>query len=99
MAVSTTVMPEAGFTCPIVQLIGPSFLAGRLALNHRTVLSPEEIPDQTHGAFNLGQVAGLHGLASLIPLFAVWSVAAIVWMGMEKRGIARSLYIFASRIG
>ena len=32
-----------------------------------------------YGAFNLGQLLGLRGLASLIPLLAIWGVAALLW--------------------
>ena len=31
------------------------------------------------GAWNLGSLAGLHGWAALLPLLALWSVAAVVW--------------------
>jgi hypothetical protein len=39
------------------------------------------------GAFNLGQLLGLRGLGSLIPLLAVWAGAILWWrMGRgEKR--------------
>jgi hypothetical protein len=37
-----------------------------------------------HGAFNLGELAGLHGLASLIPLLAVWALAAVLWVGINR---------------
>jgi hypothetical protein len=42
------------------------------------------------GAFNLGQLLGLRGLASLIPLHAFWAVAAIAWRGMNP-GPARHI--------
>ena len=32
-----------------------------------------------YGAFNLGQLVGLPGLASLLPLFAVWAAAGVAW--------------------
>jgi hypothetical protein len=40
--------------------------------------------DVEYGAFNLGQLMGLRGLASLIPLFAVWGIAAVVWVRMRR---------------
>jgi hypothetical protein len=43
----------------------------------------EEPTGHAHGAFNLGELAGLHGLASLIPLLAVWGLAAVLW-GLDK---------------
>jgi hypothetical protein len=39
---------------------------------------------QVHGAFNLGQLAGLHGLASLIPLLVVWGVALLLWIWIAR---------------
>jgi hypothetical protein len=32
-----------------------------------------------YGAFNLGQVIGLHGIASLIPLVAMWGIVVGIW--------------------
>jgi len=44
-----------------------------------TVLIPtEQGTNQVHGAFNLGELVGLHGLAGLLPLLAVWGVAAVL---------------------
>jgi len=37
-----------------------------------------------HGAFNLGELVGLRGLASLIPLFAIWGAAALCWWRMSR---------------
>jgi hypothetical protein len=37
-----------------------------------------------YGAFNLGQLLGLQGLASLIPLFAIWGIAVVLWWRMRR---------------
>jgi hypothetical protein len=85
MAVSTTAQPPDKFHCALVQLLWPSFWAGKLSLNTQSMLTIAEDPTgQAHGAFNLGQLAGLDGLASLIPLFAVWALAAVLWVWINR---------------
>jgi hypothetical protein len=80
MAVSVTAQPPDEFHCPLRQFYWPSFWAGSFSLNLGTVLIPaEQGTNHVHGAFNLGELAGLHGLASLIPLLAVWGLAAVFW--------------------
>jgi len=79
MAVSVAAQPPDEFHCPLRQFYWPSFWAGRFSLNMGTVLIPtEQGTNQVHGAFNLGELVGLHGLAGLLPLLAVWGVAAVL---------------------
>ncbi len=62
MAVSTTPQPPDQYHCPLMQVIIPAFWAGKLALTRGSMLTAaEDVPFGTHGAFNLGQIAGLHG--------------------------------------
>jgi hypothetical protein len=85
MAVSTTAQPPDEFRCALVQLFWPSFWAGKLSLNQQSMLTISEDPTgHAHGAFNLGELAGLHGLASLIPLLAVWGLAAALWIRINQ---------------
>jgi hypothetical protein len=85
MAVSTTAQPPDEFRCALVQLIWPSFWAGKLSLNQQSMLTISEDPTgHAHGAFNLGELAGLHGLASLIPLLAAWGLAAALWVWVNR---------------
>jgi hypothetical protein len=85
MAVSVSAQPPDEFHCPVRQFYWPSFWAGRFSLNLGAVLIPaEQGTTQVHGAFNLGQLAGLHGLASLIPLFAVWAFAVVLWAVINR---------------
>jgi hypothetical protein len=85
MAVSVGAQPPDEFHCPLRQFYWPSFWAGRFSLNLGSVLIPaEQGTNQVHGAFNLGELAGLHGLASLIPLFAIWGLTAVLWAGMNR---------------
>ncbi len=85
MAVSTVPEPPDEFRCPLVQLIGPSFWRGHLSLNHGSMLRPfEDDRAHTHGAFNLGNVMGLHGLLSLVPLLALWALAVGLWRRLDR---------------
>jgi hypothetical protein len=85
MAVSTTAQPPDRFRCALFQLLAPSFWAGKLSLNQggSMLTLSETAGGQAHGAFNLGELAGLHGLPSLIPLFVVWALAAFLWSRMN----------------
>jgi hypothetical protein len=68
-----------------MQVMIPSFWAGKLALTRGSMLTAaEDIPFGTHGAFNLGQLVGLHGLASLIPLLVVWGLAFMLWKRLDS---------------
>jgi hypothetical protein len=82
-AVTTTAQPLEGISYPLFQLSLPNFLAGKLSLNHGSFLA-QEIAGENHGAFNLGELAGLHGLLSLLPLFAIWALALRAWFRMER---------------
>ena len=85
MVVSTTSQLSMQDSCPIVHSVWPSFWSGQMAINHDSMLTVAEAGSGAqHGAFNLGQIIGLHGLASLIPLLAMWLVAALVWWRMRR---------------
>jgi hypothetical protein len=85
MAVSVGAQPPNEFHCPLRQFYWPSFWAGRLSLNLGMLLIPaEQGTTQVHGAFNLGELAGLHGLPSLIPLLGVWGLAAVLWAWINR---------------
>ena len=86
MAVSTTSQLSMQDSCPIVHSTWPSFWSGHLATNRDSMLTLAESGSSGgYGAFNLGQLLGLHGLASLIPLFVVWTVAALLWMRIRRQ--------------
>ena len=81
IAVSTTPQPPASFRAPMQELLWPAFRDGDLSLNHQTFVHDSAEPDRLrggtvpHAAWNLGEVAGLHGHASLLPLGIVWALA------------------------
>ena len=84
MAISTTSQLSMQDSCPLVHSTWSAFWSGRMALNHESMLTVAEAGSSgQYGAFNLGQLLGLRGLASLIPLFALWGVAAFAWRRMN----------------
>jgi hypothetical protein len=105
IAVSTTPQPPATFKAPMQELLWPAFRDGDLSLNPQTFvhnsadagrLRGNQVP---HASWNLGEIAGLHGLTSLLPLAFVWIVAAALLFekgpypfshDRQKRGTASS---------
>jgi hypothetical protein len=84
-AVSTDSQPPTEFKCPVFQFFLPSFWSGKLSLNADTMLTNEEAGASHIGhAFNLGELAGLHGLASLLPLLGLWLIAAFLWLRVNR---------------
>lgn len=84
--VSTTSQLSMQDRCPMVQSVWPAFWSGQVALNRDSMLTVTETRSKAeYGAFNLGQLVGLQGLTTLIPLLAMWGVAAVVWWRMIFR--------------
>jgi hypothetical protein len=86
IAVSTTPQPPSSFHAPVRELLWPAFRDGDLSLNHQSFVDGGANPDLLrghkipHASWNLGEIAGLHGLTSLFPLAAVWIAAgAALW--------------------
>jgi hypothetical protein len=77
MVVSTSSQLAMQDSCPIAHSSWPAFWAGHLAANQESMLQATESMNGA-SAFNLGQLAGLHGLASLIPLIAMWGAVATI---------------------
>lgn len=83
VAVSTTPQPPATFKAPVTELLWPAFRDGDLSLNPQTFVHNSVDAGrlrgagaEPHAAWNLGEIAGLRGLASLLPLLAIWVFAA-----------------------
>ena len=65
--------------------VWPAFWSGQVAINRESMLTVAEAGSGgEYGAFNLGQLIGLRGLGSLIPLLVVWVGAAVVWWRMHR---------------
>jgi hypothetical protein len=85
MVVSTTSQLSMQDSCPLIHSTGPAFWSGQMAINHDSMLTVAEASIRgEHGAFNLGQLVGLHGLASLIPLIALWLAAVLVCRRLQS---------------
>jgi hypothetical protein len=73
MVVSTNSQLAMQDSCPLIHSTWPAFWSGQMAMNHESMLTAAEAGGG-FGAFNLGQWLGLRGLASLIPLVAMWGI-------------------------
>jgi hypothetical protein len=85
MAVSTIVMLPEDSPSPVTELVLPAFLRGELALNRQSFLQygTGHPAEGVLGAWNLGQLVGLRGQASLIPLGVLWLLVAVVLVRIE----------------
>jgi hypothetical protein len=85
MVVATTSQLSMQDSCPLLHSVWPAFWSGQVAVNRDSILTVAEAGSNAeHAAFNLGQLAGLRGLASLTPLFAMWGLAALLWRRMSR---------------
>jgi hypothetical protein len=82
--VSTTPQPPASFKSPVRELLWPAFRDGDLSLNPQTFVHNSVDVEHLrgggdpHAAWNLGELAGLRGLPSLLPLALVWVALAVL---------------------
>jgi hypothetical protein len=83
MVVSTTSQLAMQDSCPIVHSSWPAFWAGNIGSNRESMLLAIEAFG-SYGAFNLGQLIGLRGLATLIPLLAMWGVVGGLWLRLPR---------------
>jgi hypothetical protein len=90
ICVSVTPQPPFSYDAPFAQLWWPAFKAGDLSVNHTSfdmaTYNPLLVRDhpEAHRAWNLGERAGLRGHASLVPLIAMWAVAAAWWLRLTR---------------
>ena len=82
IAVSTTAQPPGNLQSPVHDFLWPAFRAGDLSVNHQSFVDYAADPDRlrggvrSHAAWNVGELLGLRGLWSLLPLAGIWGVAA-----------------------
>jgi len=81
--VSTSSQLSMVDSCPIIHTSWPQFWSGQVASNRETMLLASEAHGGS-GAFNLGQLIGLQGLASLLPLLLMWMVAGAIWWRLRR---------------
>ena len=90
IAVSTTPQPPGSVKAPMSELLWPAFRDGDLSLNPQSFVDLRADADRLrggtlpHAAWNLGELIGLKGHASLLPLLFVWVGAAA---GLRPRRI------------
>jgi hypothetical protein len=87
IAVSTMVMLPEDVTSPVSQVLVPAFLRGDLALNRQSFLQfgTANPAEGVLSAWNVGQLLGLPGLASLVPLGVLWLAMAITLCRTPRR--------------
>jgi len=96
MAVSVTAQPPPELLkCAPFRLLWPSFWAGKLSYNEMSMLTASDSATGYHGAFNLGELMGLHGLMSLIPLILMWVAAGAIWMTVDRAAKQRTRLVSA----
>jgi len=84
IAVSTTPQPPASIKAPMRELLWPAFRDGDLSLNPQTFVHNSVDVEHLrgggdpHAAWNLGELVGLRGLPSLLPLALIWAAAALL---------------------
>jgi hypothetical protein len=93
MVVSTTSQLAMQDSCPLVHSTWPAFWSGGVAMNRDSMLTVAEAgASGKYGAFNLGQLVGLRGLASVIPLLAVWAGAGgLLWRFVRRATVQREI--------
>jgi hypothetical protein len=95
ICVSVTPQPPYSYDSPFAQLWWPAFKAGDLSINHTSfdmsTYNPLLVRDhpEAHQAWNLGELAGLQGRTSLLPLLAVWVVAGAWWLRVTRASETR----------
>ena len=91
VAVSTTPQPPGDVRAPVRELLWPAFEEGDLSLNNQSFVTYRGQADllrrrpDLHAGWNLGELAGLRGRLSLLPLGLVWVVAAPVLLLRGRR--------------
>ncbi len=86
MLAATAVKPEVPVTIerPYGEYLWPHVLRGELAVSTQSIESPAAPPGGPRYAWNAGQLLGLPGLASLLPLFALWAAGG-AWLARAAR--------------
>ena len=83
MVVSTSSQLAMQDSCPIAHSSWPAFWAGNIASNRESMLLVSEATGG-YAAFNVGQLIGLDGLATLIPLLLIWALAGGLWLRLGR---------------
>jgi hypothetical protein len=97
VAVSTTPQPPIQFVDPMRQLLWPAFASGDFPIGWQSVLEMGPPPGPMsqweregipRASWNVGQLAGLRGHASLLPLAALWILGGFVWVTLLRERVS-----------
>ena len=99
VAVATTPQPPGIAPAdPMRELLWPAFAAGDFPIGWQSMfelrpppgaMSDLERRGVPRASWNLGQLIGLDGHMSLLPLVAIWALCAIAWRELERRRLGR----------
>ena len=93
VAVSTTPQPPIQFVDPMRQLMWPAFASGDFPIGWQSVLEMGPPPGPMsrwerdgipRASWNVGQLAGLRGHASLLPLAVLWMLGAAALVRLRR---------------
>ncbi|MFO0676407.1 MAG: hypothetical protein U0169_07725 [Polyangiaceae bacterium] len=80
--------PDDANLSPISRLVLPRFVrdivSDKAALEEGVIGSAVIFPGHDRDAFNLGEVSGLAGRASLLPLLVLWTLAGVAAIGIQR---------------
>lgn len=85
MLTATSVRPEVYATYPFRDLYLYAFFNGNLSINQETTFQANTVVSGYYNAFNLGEVAGLRGQLSLVPLYIVWLIGGFFMIRYGKK--------------
>jgi hypothetical protein len=99
IAVATTPQPPVYFDRPMAELLWPAFRSGDFPIGWQSYLdfrpppgpmSELESAGVPRASWNLGQLIGLNGFTSLLPLALAWITAGVAWTRAGWRPLRRS---------
>lgn len=87
VVVATTAQPPDNFKRPYAELIRPNFERGRLSINQQSFVedAPVRQREPLVHAWNVGELLGLPGRASLIPLLVTWVIVGLGWWMLRQQ--------------
>jgi hypothetical protein len=94
IAVATTPQPPVVYQRPMQELMWPAFVSGDFPIGWQSVLdyrppagalSDLEQQGIPRASWNVGQLIGLNGHASLIPLYGLWIAVAVIGWRSSRR--------------
>jgi hypothetical protein len=89
VVVSTNAQPDSDLVRPLAQYSWPAFRAGQLSRNYHAIWDDLAVQPRptTPVAWNLGELLGFTGLASLVPLGLCWGAIAWLWRRRARQAL------------